>query len=251
MNRISLHAVLAYALMGLFLTMLLAVPARAENAPTPTRLADHVDIIRAALVAQGAPDDAKISLAAPDTVVRVAAEAGLVIETVSYNRASGRFLIRARGGAGEPLIAISGSAAAPVVLPTPARDIPRGRTITEDDIEFRELVDAGPARPLDDPRLIIGKEARRDLVRGAALRASDLAAPMLMKRGATVTVVLEAPGLRLTQIASALENGAEGDLIRFRNINSGAEVMAVVISPTLAAAPARTVSGQAALQTER
>lgn len=251
MNRISHHTVLAYALMGLFLTLLLAVPARAETALTPTRLADHADIIRAALVAEGAPADAKISLAAPDAVVRVPAGGALQIETVSYNRASGRFLIRARGAAGEALIAVSGSAAAPVVLPTPARDIPRGRIITEDDIEFREMVEMGAARPLDDPRLIIGKEARRDLARGAPLRASDLAAPVLMKRGATATIVHEAPGLRLTQIASALENGAEGDLIRFRNINSGAEVMAVVLSPTHAAAPVRTISRQAALQTER
>lgn len=251
MNRISSHAVVAWGLMGLFLALLLAVPARAQDAPTLTRLADHAGAVRAALIAEGAPDDAAISLAAPDAVVRVAAGEALGIETVSFNRASGRFLIRARGAAGEPLIAISGVAASPTVLPAPARDIPRGAVITEDDIEYRETTDAGAAHFLSDTDFIIGKTARRPLAKGAPLRASDLQAPIVMRRGATATVVLEAPGLRLTQIASALENGAEGDLIRFRNVNSGAEIRAVVQSPTLAAATGRAVIRHAALQTER
>lgn len=251
MNRLSSHAVLAYGLMGLFLALLLAVPARADAGLTPTRLSDHADVIRAALVTEGAPEGAEILLSAPDAVVRIAEGSALMIETVSYNRASGRFLIRARGATGEPLIAVSGVAAAPVIVPTPARDIPRGRIITEDDIEFRDLVEGGTSRYIEDPQLIIGKEARRDLAKAAPLRASDLAAPLLMKRGAIATVVLEAPGLRLTQIASALESGAEGDLIRFRNINSGAEIRAIVLSPTLAAAPMNAPARQAALNTKR
>lgn len=251
MNRISLDAVVAWALMGLFLTLLLTVPARAEDVLTLTRLADHGVAIRAALIAEGAAEEAEISLTAPDAVVRVAEGRSLVVETVSFNRASGRFLIRARGAAGEPLIAVSGSAAAPIVLPVPARDIPRGGVITEDDLEYRESLDAGAARFLSDADLIIGKEARRPLAKGAPLRDGDLHAPIIMKRGATATIVLEAPGLRLTQIASALENGAEGDLIRFRNINSGAEIRAVVLTAALAAAPQGAGARHAALQTER
>ncbi len=251
MNRISSDAVIAWALMGLFLTLLFAVPARAEDALTATRLADHAGAIRAALIGEGAPEDVEISLAAPDSVVRVAEGESLVVETVSFNRASGRFLIRARGAAGEPLLAVSGSAAAPTVLPVPAHDIPRGVVITEDDLVFRETIDAGAARFLSDADFIIGKEARRPLVKGAPLREGDLHAPIVMKRGAAATIVLEAPGLRLTQIASALESGAEGDLIRFRNINSGAEIRAVVLSSALAAAPHGALNRHVALQTER
>ncbi len=251
MNRIFSHSVFGWAMMGLFLTLLLAIPARAEEALLLTRLADHAGEIRAALIAEGAPEDAEISLSAPDAVVRIGEGQSLVIETVSFNRASGRFLIRARGAVGEPLIAISGAAAAPTVLPVPARDIPRGGVITEDDIEYRDWLDAGAARFLSDADHIIGKEARRPLVKGAPLRAADLHAPIIMKRGATATIVLEAPGLKLTQMASALENGAEGDLIRFRNINSGAEIRAVVLSSALAAAPRGAGARHAALQTER
>lgn len=237
MNRHPFPAAFAYALMGLWLVLVMAVPARAQEALTPTRLADHAETIRAALIAEGAPDDAALSLSAPDAEISVAESGTILIETVSYNRASGRFLIRARGAAGEPLIAISGAAATSVTLPAAARDIPRGGIVTEEDVDFIEIIDGSASRFLDDERLIIGMEARRPLAKGAPLRAADLKRPILIKRGASVTVVLEAPGLRLTQIASALESGAAGDLIAFRIVTSGAEIKAAVVSPSLARAP--------------
>lgn len=237
MNRHSLPRSAVGALMGLWLAVMAPVPARAQDALTPTRLADHAEIIRAALVAEGAPEEAEVTLSAPDALVNVADGGAIVIETVSFNRASGRFLIRARGAPGEPLIAISGAAATPLTLPVPARDIPRGGIVTEDDIDFIEIIDASSSRFIDDADVIIGRQARRPLAAGAPLRASDLRSPVLIKRGATATIILEAPGLRLTQIASALENGAGGDVIAFRNATSGAEIKAEVVSSSLARAP--------------
>jgi flagella basal body P-ring formation protein FlgA len=211
MKRLIVSATLSYALMGLWLVLVMAVPARAEGVLTPTRLADHADTIRAALVAQGAPADAALSLAAPSSATRTSAS---------------------------------------VTLPVPARDIPRGGVVGEEDVDFVEVIDAGAARFIDDADAIIGKEARRALVKGAPLKVADLRSPLLIKRGASVTVVLEAPGLRLTQIASALENGGEGDLIAFRNVTSGAEIKAIVKSPTLAAAPLSGASQRHAAVTE-
>lgn len=238
MNRSLPHSALAAALMGLWLVLVMAIPARAEEALMPTRLEDHAETILAALVAEGAPDDAKLSLSAPGAEIRLADQGSIIIETVSYNRASGRFLIRARGAPGQSLVAISGVAARAVALPVPARDIPRGGAVAEEDIDFIEIIDGGAERYLEDPDLIIGKEARRPLAAGAPLRANDLKSPILIKRGAAVTVVLEAPGLRLTQVANALESGAEGDLIAFRNAASGAEIKAFVVSSSLARSPA-------------
>lgn len=237
MNRHLFSAALAYALMGLWLLLVMAVPARAGDGLFPTRLADHADTIRAALIVEGAPEEAELSLSSPDSEISVAESGAIIIETVSYNRASGRFLVRARGAAGEPLVAISGVAAASVTLPVPAREIPRGAVVTEEDIDFIEIIEGSASRFLDDAGLIIGKETRRPLAKGAPLRASDLKSPILIKRGASVTIVFEAPGMRLTQTASALENGADGDLIAFRNVASGAEIKAAVVSPSLARAP--------------
>lgn len=244
-------AAIANALMGLWLVIVLAVPARAQDAFIPTRLADHADAIRAALIAEGAPENAALSLSAPDAEIQIAADGDLIIETVSYNRSSGRFLIRARGAPGEPLVAISGAAAASVTLPVPARDIPRGGAVSEDDIDFIEIIDGAAGRYVDDADFIIGKEARRPLTKGAPVRAADLRSPILIQRGAAATIVLESPGLRLTQVATALDSGAEGELIAFRNAASGAEFKAVVISAGLArAAPGAAAARHAALSPE-
>lgn len=237
MNRSRLSGMLGYALMGLWLVLTLAAPARAEGPLTPTRLADHADAIRAALIAEGAPEEAEISLSAPEAVIHVGDAASFTVESVSFNRATGRFLIRARGNPGEPLVAVSGSAAAPVTLPVPARDIPRGGVITEDDIDFIAVIDGSARQFLDDADAMIGKETRRPLAQGKPVRLSDLKSPILIKRGASVTILLEAPGLRLTQVALALESGAEGDVIAFRNAGSGSDIKATVISARFARAP--------------
>jgi flagella basal body P-ring formation protein FlgA len=251
MTHRRLSNAIACLMMGSWLLIVLAVPAHAQDAIIPTRFADHADAMRAALIAEGAPVDAALSLSAPDAEINVAANGDLIIETVSYNRASGRFLIRARGAPGEPLVAISGAAAAPVTLPVPARDIPRGGAVSEDDIDFIEIIDGGAGRYIEDADLIIGKEARRPLRKGAPLKTADLRSPILIKRGAAATVILESPGLRLTQVANALESGAEGDLIAFRNAASGAEFKAVVLSADLArAAPGAAAARHAALSPE-
>ncbi len=252
MNRIRMPGAFGLAMMGLWLLLIMAAPARAEDYLTATRLADHAEAIKAALVAEGAPEDAEISLTAPDAVIRVIDAATIEVESVSYNRATGRFLVRARGAPGEPLVAISGSAATAVLLPVPARDIPRGGIITEDDLDFIEIIDGSARQFLDDADLMLGKEARRPLAHGAPLRASDLKSPILIKRGASVTVVLTAPGLRLTQVAVALESGAGGELIAFRNVNSDSQIKATVVSPGLAEAPfARAGGRHASLQGNR
>jgi len=236
-HRYRLSGFSGIALMGLWLLLTLAAPARAGEPLIPTLLADHADAIRAALIAEGAPADAEISLSAPDAVIRISDAASFTVSSVSYNRATGRFLVRARGALGEPLVAVSGAAASPVTLPVPARDIPRGGVITEDDIDFMATTDGSSRQFIADAALMIGKETRRPLMRGEPIRASDLKSPILIKRGASVIIVLESPGLRLTQVSIALENGAEGDLIAFRNANSGTEIKASVVSPGLATAP--------------
>jgi flagella basal body P-ring formation protein FlgA len=92
---------------------------------------------------------------------------------------------------------------------------------------------------LDDAEAVIGLAARRPIAAGSPFRAIDLARPVLIKRGASVTVVLEAQGLRLTQTGVARASGSEGDLITIRNVNSDRDIKAAVIGENLARAPFR------------
>jgi flagella basal body P-ring formation protein FlgA len=53
-------------------------------------------------------------------------------------------------------------------------------------------------------------------------------APVLVTKGAAVTMVLESPGLLLTVKGQALEDGAKGETIRIMNTQSSRTVEAVV-----------------------
>lgn len=224
--------------MAMWLLQLAISPVRAEDAAmAPSRVANHVAEIRAALIAHGASENVRLTLAAPDAVVTVNADGALAIDSVSVNPATGRFLAHAQGAPGTPFVTIAGTAVTPVLVPVPARLIERNEIIAESDIDWIEIALARASPYVDDADAIVGKIARRQLAAGAPLRKSDLTAPILIKRGSIATIVLEAPGIRLTQNAVALENGAAGDLIAFRNINSNLEIKAVVTGANAARAP--------------
>lgn len=244
-----LPGLIAYVAMAMWLLQVAISPVRAEEpAIQQSRLQNHVEEIRAALIARGASENVKVTLAAPDVVI---AGDDFTIDSVSFNAATGRFLMRAQSAPGTPPFAIAGTAATSVLVPVPARQIERNETITEADIDWIEIADARASAYVGDADAIIGKIARRPLAAGAPLRKMDLTAPILIKRGATATIVLEAPGIRLTQNAVALQNGAAGDLISFRNINSDREIKAVVTGAGIAQASFASRSAVALLEMDK
>lgn len=219
--------ILAYAAMAMWLLQIAIAPAGATDAPS-SRLAERSEEFRAALVEQGAPETIRIKFSNPEARIAVDPTTPLAIDSISFNRATGRFLARL-SIAKAPLV-IAGEAVTVATLPVPARAIARNEIIGEDDIDWIEVTDPRADLYLDDADLIIGKIARRPLAAKAPLRKLDLAAPTLIKRGDTATIVLEAPGLRLTQAAIAQASGGEGDVIAFKNVNSNREIKAVVIA---------------------
>ena len=60
---------------------------------------------------------------------------------------------------------------------------------------------------------VAGMEARRALKAGELIRTSDLKRPTMVAKGSTVTMLFEAPGMRLSAVGRALAEGAEGDTI--------------------------------------
>jgi flagella basal body P-ring formation protein FlgA len=119
-----------------------------------------------------------------------------------------------------------------VDLIVPAHDIARGAVITESDVATKAIatlrMNDQLVHNLDD---IVGKEAKRALRAGEPLRLSDLKHPTLVAKGATVTMVFDAPGMSLTAIGRALAEGGEGDSIAVLNPTSYRQVVAVVTGP--------------------
>lgn len=71
---------------------------------------------------------------------------------------------------------------------------------------------------LDD---VIGQSSRRSLRAGEVLRAGQLAAPMVVKRGDPVIMVARHEGIEVSMAGEALDTGARGAVVRVRNAASG------------------------------
>lgn len=97
--------------------------------------------------------------------------------------------------------------------------VPAGEIISANDLETRSI-DARRARGALSLAEIAGLEARRPLSAGAPLRAHDLRQPTLVKKGQAVTMVVSHGALTIAAKGKALEDGAEGALVRVQNITS-------------------------------
>ena len=109
-------------------------------------------------------------------------------------------------------------------------DVARGELIAEGDLEYKAIpqmrANASIVRAITD---VAGMEARRALKAGELIRTNDVKRPTLVAKGSTVTMLFEAPGMRLSAVGRALAEGAEGDTITILNPTSYRKVEAVVI----------------------
>ncbi len=80
---------------------------------------------------------------------------------------------------------------------------------------------------------IIGMTPRRRNHPGKTLTQSDLQQPVLVKKGADVTIVLRADHMTLTARGRARQSGALGDTIQVENSQSRRPIFAVVEGPRL------------------
>ncbi|WP_020651610.1 flagellar basal body P-ring formation chaperone FlgA [Massilia niastensis] len=71
------------------------------------------------------------------------------------------------------------------------------------------------------PAQAVGRSSRRSLRAGEVLRASQLAAPLVVKRGDQVLMVARHEGVEVSMAGEALDAGAHGAVVRVRNAASG------------------------------
>ena len=212
--------------------------ARVGNETAPARGVSSA--FAGALAAKSGADNLILTFDQPGLAVALDAEGAPIIEDASFNPSTGRFVIRALDAERDGLVALSGVAAPAALVPAPARDIARGGTISEADIEW---IPADPRETravvsrLDD---LIGMAPRRPRPAGEPVRLADLAAPRLVERGDVVTMVVNAPGLRLTHKGLAREAGARRDIITVENVRSGRTIRAVILGEGLVEAAGPT-----------
>jgi flagella basal body P-ring formation protein FlgA len=75
---------------------------------------------------------------------------------------------------------------------------------------------------------LVGKMARRTLLPGRAVASIAVNNPRAVVNGAEVRLVFSEGGLTIVASASALQDGAVGDVIKVRNVDSGITVSGVI-----------------------
>jgi flagella basal body P-ring formation protein FlgA len=128
------------------------------------------------------------------------------------------------------LVAYPAFADSTLRLVVPAHDIARGEVIADNDLLYQP-VSADQMYPgaITDPTLLNGMEARRVLRAGEGLRQSDVRRPVIVAKGATVTMTFAAPGIELTTVGRAMSEGGLGESIMVQNPVSFRQINATVI----------------------
>ena len=110
------------------------------------------------------------------------------------------------------------------------RPMKRNEVIAESDIQLvRTNIAMHPDRYVAQRELVIGKKLLTNIGPHQPINLRNLEKPSLIKRGDPVTIIYQEEGIRLNARGEAKEDGAQGDRIRIKNIDSKKSILCRVV----------------------
>ncbi len=189
-------------------------------------------VLRALEERRVATNGASIELTAFSARLPITFDTRLSVERISYQPAGGRFiavLVATGNDDASQRFTVAGRLLQTVEMPVPARPLQAGEVIDRSDLQLVSLRDRSvTATAVQQPDDLIGRVARRNLPAGVPINGADVKRPVLIDKGAAVTLVLEVPNMQLSVRGRAMEEGAVGDTIRVTNLESKSTVVGVV-----------------------
>lgn len=126
--------------------------------------------------------------------------------------------------------AVAQTEAGSLEVPVLARAVARGDLLGRDDFAVETRTAAQARRALDLAEAV-GKEASRPLPAGTVVRATDVTAPQLVRRGEPVTITIRSGGLAIASGGRALASAAAGEMVRVVNLSTNRTLDGVVEGP--------------------
>jgi flagellar basal body P-ring formation protein FlgA len=198
--------------------------------------AEEIDAaLRLALADQGLTGDVQLAYDNPDLRLRLPSNSGggLRITRLTLDPSNGRFLAQVVApAAGEPKarLAVTGRAVQLVEVPVLRRAVKPGEVIRERDIEWSSVQANRLTRTtVIESGTLVGMSPRRPIRAQDIIRTTDLQTPVVVSKNSLVTIRLQTERMDLSVQGRALENGAEGDVVRVMNTKSNTVVNAVVV----------------------
>lgn len=197
---------------------------------------DMLAALRVALRSQGLEEEAELELqgfTAP--LVPERAFVQLAVEAASLDVAGGRFaatLAVAADGMPTQRLRLAGRVVPTVPMLVAVRRLAVGEVVRAQDVRLVRVpasrLRPGAAQAMDG---VVGQALRRPANADQPLLLADLAAPVAVERGQTVTMVFEMPGMVLTAQGRAMEAAARGGSVPVMNLASRTVVEAQVVAP--------------------
>jgi flagella basal body P-ring formation protein FlgA len=102
-----------------------------------------------------------------------------------------------------------------------AAPVAANAALTDADVTLERRDITAIADPIGAAADAVGQTSRRSLRAGEVLRAGQLAAPLLVKRGEAVVMLARHDGIEVSTAGEALDAGSRGAVVRVRNAASG------------------------------
>jgi len=123
----------------------------------------------------------------------------------------------------------------------PTGNVPKGRLLNTKDLTQVEI-DAASAPPNMVSTTLdwVGKEARRNLPANRPVKHSDLAEPIVVKRGQRVSLIAKFGKVEAKMLATVLQDGRVGDSVGVKIVHSQRLLQGVVIDSGTVSVNSRT-----------
>lgn len=198
--------------------------------------------LRAELERRGDANDRELQLGNRNLVVNIPADKPATVEVADLrlDPDGERFTAIIAVPAGDPQAvrqSVQGRLFGVVEVPVPVAAIRPGETLAARDVAWVKVrSDWVRANTITDMAELVGLEARRPLRAGAPVRREDMRVPVVVARGATVTMLYRTANMTLSVVGRALTAGGKDEVIQVTNVQTNTVVDARVVGPDRVAA---------------
>jgi flagella basal body P-ring formation protein FlgA len=187
--------------------------------------------LRAALRSQGMEEADEVELQGfSPPMVPEGGSVQLAVEGAVLDAAGGRFaatLAVMADGMPTQRLRLAGRALRTTPMLVAARRLPAGEVLDAQDVRLVHVpvsrLRPGAAQAME---AVLGQALRRPATAEQPLLLADLAQPVLVERGQTVTMLYEIPGMTLTARGRAMEAAPRGGTVPVMNLSSRTVVQA-------------------------
>lgn len=221
------------------LALCLSTPAMAQQSNTPLfsiTLDEAQSSVEAALMAEGVAESLKAEIISTRQPLLYQYKQPLEVQvrSLKFSEADHTWsanMLFAHEGEVISAMPASGRYEETRRIPVLTQRLSHGEEITPQHIALKDFTVSRLRQDVVmDEKELIGKTPRRTISVSRPIRAEEVQAPDVLKKGSMVRMIYETPYMEISASGEALENGTLGQSVRIRNRDSNIAVYGTVVS---------------------